>query len=392
MRWWLAPIVAAGVVAAFGGCTMVDSGLLKEDAEVGCEEAKGLGSYYLPKSHLGVEVWRGRLKATQTDIYKLQVRGLISRPDPEKLYCLDYLASPTAKDTVRVWKTDQGVLAKISSRAEDQSALIIKKIIQTIFTLIIGLSPVPDQLGRGDQEGNDWQKVFFAEYDPTDLHEVAFLNGRLTDFGFCLISQGDPELRRIDPNRYCERPKAPDEGGQENGDGEHGQAAEREHGSGSHRRRLRHETQRGIFYRPRMPYHVFLFARENQRVRGAWEFQRRATLDIENHAPVISVGVNRTYFAKRATVLEFSEGVLQNVHLYKSSELEELATIPMEIIKGVVQLPTQIVKFRIGDVNNEMTLKRAEAMLLQAQKDKLKRDPKQSADYLDKAKVLAGPQ
>lgn len=371
-------VAALGLVAS--ACSLADSRLLDETAEVGCHDTGGssLGAYYLPKSYFEVSVYRWRDPNTHVDYHKLQVEGLKTKADPSRLYCLTYLASPTARDTVRAWKTDDGVLHKISARAEDQTAEIIKKILQTVFTLVIGFGDGGrGDYGRGDLEAVQvvpWVEIFRAEYDPTDLPETAFVNNRLKDFGFCLISEGDPESRPLEPGRYCEAPMArvaPERGWST----QHRPASAKDEvveTAAVPARRDRTRVQHGIFYRPRLPYDIYLFARLDRKQPGNWSFRRKATIEIENHAPVISVGVERTVFATRTTVLDFDHGVLTDVKLYKTSELQQVTEIVLYVADQVAKLPTNIIKFRIDQFQNETTLKRAEAALMQAQYDRLK--------------------
>ena len=387
MEVGLRSIVVALLALGLASCTVADSRLLDEHAEVGCHDGSGssLGGYYLPKSYFEVVVYRWREPNTRVDYHKLHVEGLKARADPSRLYCLSYLASPTARDTVRAWKTEEGVLNRISARAEDQTAEIIKKILQTIFTLVIGFGSPSGDVPRLLEDGNDvpWIEIFRAEYDPTDLAETAFINNRLKDFGFCLISQGDPESRPTDPGHYCEAPMrrvAPEK------------PWTAHHHPASHKpddekpapeaaRSRRERTQHGIFYRPRLPYDVYLFAKLDRKEHGKWSFRRKATIEIENHAPVISVGVERSLLATRTTVLEFDHGVLTDVRLYKTSELQQVADIVIYAADQLFKLPTNIVKFRIDQFRNEEALKRAEAQLLKAQLDRAKGITADAAKY-----------
>ena len=398
MRTWskrlLVVLASLGAVGA-GSCTMVDSSLVKEDSEVACLEGNALGSYSLPKSYLKVTVWRRRDPETLVDYHKLQLDGLYTRPDRSRLYCLDYLASPTSIDAVRVWKNPDGLLARVTARAEDQTVEIAKKLIQTIFTLLVGFGGVEDPGGRAGADNVPWVDVFDAEFDPTDPASSQDVNKRLRDFGLCLISADDASSG-IDPNRYCEHPRR-----RGSDDDEHG-PKHRRNGSGDANdeesdrhvvgRGGRRDVQRGIFYRPRLPYQIFLFARDDRLVKGKWSLKRRAVVEIENHAPIISVGIDRTIFAKRATELVFDYGVLKDVRLYKTSEIQQAIEIPLAIVQHVALLPTNIIRFRIDQTQNEATLKRAQALLLKAQADRAKKDFSNISSYKGASNaILADP-
>jgi len=390
-RWPLLLLVMSGLA----GCTMADSRAILEGSEVACHDSRGssLGAYYLPKSYFEVRVYRWRNPDTNDDFFKLQVEGTITRADPSRQFCLDYLASVTSKDSLRAVKTEEDVLQKISSRAEDQSAEIIKKLLQTIFTLIIGFGGGPGSEGRaadGDAFAKvPWVEIFRAEYDPTDTGETAFINDRLKEFGFCLISQDQPEQRATDPNTYCEAPMRYAASPQHHHD-EKPRQARAARGEEPHAKRAGRDerAQHGIFYRPRLPYDIFLFSRLDRKQKGKWSFRRKATIEIENHAPIISVGVDRTFFATRTTVLTFDQGVLSDVQVYKTSELQSAIEIPIYILDQAWKLPTNIIRFRIDQFKNENTLKRAEAKLLDAelQRVKARKNPSSlNGDVLKKA-------
>jgi len=379
----LVPILLA---CGLGGCMVADSMQVAPDAEVACHERNGssLGSYYLPKSYFEVRVYRWRNPDTKDDFHKLQVEGTYTRADPSRLFCLSYLASPTAKDSVRAFKTEEGVLGKISSRAEDQTADIVKKLLQTVFTLVIGFSSGVDGVARGieDAEFNvPWVEIFNAQFDPTDLSETAFISNRLKDFGLCLISQDQAESRPTDPDRYCEAPMAVAEWTPHLRRARANLRAEDVEAPSPAPAGRNPGPLQGIFYRPRIPYDIFLFARVNRKVHGRWAFRRKATIDIENHAPIIAVGIDRNFFATRTTVLDFDHGVLTDVRLFKSSELQSVVEIPIYIAEQLWKLPANIVRFRIDQFKNEATLKRAETKLLQAELAHVKNDVSQAGGF-----------
>ena len=389
-----------------GGCMLADSQLVAVEAEVGCQDRRNssLGSYYLPKSYFEVSVYRWRNPDTKDDFYKLQFEGTYTRADPSRLFCLNYLASTTSKDSVRAFKTDEGVLGKISSRAEDQTAEIIKKLLQTIFTLIIGFGSGDDASAGRSADGAEfevpWIEVFKAQYDPTDQGEAAFLNDRLKDFGLCLLSQDHLTEGRPAPGQYCEDPMAAAAWtprlSQGQADLKTPEAEPASLGRPERSRGVRDVPQNGVFYRPRLPYDIYLFTRVNRKVPGHWSFRRKATIDIENHAPIISVGVDRSFFATRTTLLEFDHGVLTDVRLFKSSELQSFVEIPIYIAQQLWMLPTNIVRYRVDQFANEATLKRAESKLLQAELARLNAskgvvDPAQAAAFRNYTRAQAKP-
>jgi len=60
--------------------------------------------------------------------------------------------------------------------------------------------------------------------------------------------------------------------------------------------------------------------------------------------------------------------VLTNVSIDKASELEAFVTIPLKIAQAVVELPAQIVQFRLVDIKGEGDLLTAQGNLINALK------------------------
>ncbi len=131
---------------------------------------------------------------------------------------------------------------------------------------------------------------------------------------------------------------------------------------------FRRPDGRGVLYRPRVPYNYYLFVRHLERGQVRWKLRRTATLLLENRSPIISVGVDRSFFASRRTALLFDDGVLKNVCIYKSSELEEVATIPLAIAENLVKLPSHVLQLRLENTNNFKQLVDTQNRLIAAQR------------------------
>ncbi|MGP0092753.1 MAG: hypothetical protein ACLPKB_22855 [Xanthobacteraceae bacterium] len=94
-------------------------------------------------------------------------------------------------------------------------------------------------------------------------------------------------------------------------------------------------------------------------------------MKLENLSPVVSVGLSRAIFAGRRAALIFNQGVLTTACVSKSSEVEGFVTIPLEISRSVVALPSQIMQVRINQVSKSNDLVSAEQALLKVQQANL---------------------
>lgn len=344
---------------ALGSCAMAESVPINRMNLLGCESDSG--AYYLSKTHLEVTVERVKLVDTTSN----EVVGAFNRikeitekrkPDRRHGFCLDYLASPTADEKVYIKKSSNYLLTLISTQAIDQSAYILKNFINAIF---IGISAGAGQDFRGLTGIKEVKETAFrAEYDPFDQTDSAFINESLTDLGFCLVLENrtfDPDQETIDA--YCSNP------------GGHGRLGR----NGVHKIAdegapppIAETGGRGILYRPLLPYNYYLFVKDGGRGKR-WKLRHTQVVRLENNSPIVSVGIDRTFFANRRGALLFEEGVLKNICIYKSSELLELSTIPLAVANNLAALPTNIIQLRIDNSNNFRELAAAEDRLMQAQ-------------------------
>lgn len=382
MRHW----VVAGLCLGVAGCTMAASIPIGSPSGLGCSTAAG--GYYLSKTHLQVVVERwgrgpgtaasGSKSAQLTNPsrprltwYKLKEVGFTRVADRRHGYCLDYIASPTTDEKVVVLK-DRGtqLLSQISTQAIDQSRYILTTLINAIFTGIAGIEGADFRASPPAGEVDAPIGVAFnGEYDPFDVEQSAIVNNALSALGFCLVLEGHTfDLSRDTIDAYCSDPsralagrnvprRGPDDIEKTNGPGPD---------------IFRQPAMRGVLYRPRVPYNYYLFVRHLEQGRVRWKLRQTATVALENRSPIISIGVDRSFFASRRTALVFDSGVLKNVCIYKTSELEEIVKVPLAIAENLTDLPGNILQLRLENTNNFKRLVDVQERLIKAQADHVK--------------------
>jgi hypothetical protein len=300
--------------------------------------------------------------------------SVLIQPDPERTYCLDYLASVTSNDTFVVQR-DSGILKKITTNADDKSADILQKLIQTAF---VGISQNPNfSIDRSSTAPSLGPTLKFSgAVDPFDHQAVARVNDAIKAYGLCLFLDGEPITpSRDDVQSYCEHPLAWQPPSPWSPDVRH---AGRYNRAPAKRKGMEEETKagppsysQGVFYRPRLPYTYYLYVKDNlklRNVRGAWKLRGTATVFLENASPIFSVGVDRTFFASRQTTLVFDSGALQDITISKGSELANAATIPLQIAQSIAALPANIVQVKVKQDTSAAELINAQAQLIQAQR------------------------
>jgi len=232
--------------------------------------------------------------------------------------------------------------------------------------------PDPDSLARLEAPLL-WQTdtSFSADFDPANPAQAAANNFGLKDFGFCLLlNDGAVDLR--DRDAYCDDPM-----GYAASKAWNVRKSEKFQGYVSY--------SEGLLYRPRLNYTLYVFKKADRKGARGWHLDGQHVVSIANLAPMISVGVKRTLFADRNTVVEFDRGALVNIAINKKSELVNALDVPLSLVKRIGALPTNIVKVRIRqtDAMQQLAIKQRE--LLEAEisyNDSLKRlqDAKNSAN------------
>jgi len=342
-------VLAACAVAA---CSMASSTQILETADSRCSST--VGGYYLSSSVLEIQIVRGA-KDARPQLNPIQV---LPKADRARGYCLDFLASGTSSDTFVVQRDEvEGLLLKVTSRAEDKSQEIADNLIQAVFK---GLTVGGAGVFRSGELPPETQSAFKGHYDPFNRAQTALINDSIKDLGYCLIldyrevgsAPGQISSYCDNPFRYAPRERA--------------LVAAAEHaGTGGFV-----SYTKGILYRPRLPYNLYLFrnSRKDLRLPGDWRLWQSETVYLENQSPTLVVGVDRTYFAERKTTLIFNYGVLQDVLITKTSELAGAAQIPLTIANNIAALPGNIVQLRIDQTTKREELIRAQDSLLQAER------------------------
>ncbi len=375
--------ILVGVAFMLGACAVTQSYSVRQvrDQRFICESE--LGSYALPRSVLQFTV-------TQVEenfvLQKVDVRRFA---DNAHIYCLDHLRSAFADDTIRVHKEkvvvrnpaeqkahkeqldaeDADTVARrmtspflqlIGSKAIDHTAGIIRNAIRAAFILISnnpGFTPAREGVALR-REGAS-AVVANLEADPFDFEQMADLNRGLRRFGFCVALDNYTFNRnRAAVSHYCDAPV------QVSG-------AARPVAADAIQNMQFHvpEPASGIFYRPRAPYNLYVYTKHYPDDPGEWTLALTKVVELENIMPVVSVGVDRAIFAERRTGLVFDDGMLINVCIMKGSEVEAFIDIPLDIVYGIISLPTETLRAAFQDRKTRTQLIQTEQRLIKAQND-----------------------
>ena len=324
-------------------CTSVlETGRLSQTEGVACRSSAG--GYYLPKVLVRLSVsptGTGRGFKLDHDTPTFQTVA-DRRHQP---YCLDYLASPTSKDVIAVERGTNGLLLKVVSNAEDRSTEIALKLIDTAALFTKAGLRARTLESAGATETAD------LTFDPFDPYEMTEANRALRRFGFCVYIENHsfPD-GPINPQKWCSDP-------------------DQERYVNPYNVMLAttpvtpEAVNNGILYRPNATHKLVIRRRGNPGSREPWALFMTKHMEMPNVSPIFSIGVKRALFATRNTELTFANGVLTNIKIDKTSELENFSRIPLALAQAIVRLPTEIVQLRIDDTTNATNLANKEMAL-----------------------------
>ncbi len=371
--WWPRSRVNLGVAltalplaAVLASCSMVDSTQLGDlTLDVTCRD--DAGAYFLSKGVVSVDV---SVENGDTVLQEVSVHAV---PDRRHGYCLNFRSSPLHDERLTVRKT-KGLLQEISSFAEDQTPNALSTLVDQVFKDLPG-----EALAKSRVAAGEFQQPFKADFDPFDATETALLNDELNDLGFCMMLREADwviDLGRFDPGAYCDNPLT---FLAKRGGAKLTPMAIRERailasqtfretpGAGVV------DSSRGILYRPRLTYTLKVYVKSNIDAQYIspmhpggvrWNLRKQKTIPLENKSPILAIGVDRTFFAKRKTVLRFNAGALVDVDIEKNSELVGFIKIPLTIADAIIKVPTKILQLRVNNTKNRAELIKAQTELI----------------------------
>lgn len=344
MSHMVATIAALAVGAAVCGCTVIDTIPVVELDGSACHSAGG--AYYLPKGLLHLKVKNAAAPQLGFMIDDTDPT-VVPSSDRRQLFCLDYLTSPTSDDIIAVERDENtGTLKTVASDVTDRTPQIAQTLVNTAENLAIaGARGALLTAAPGD--------TVDLQFDPFDLVELRTVNHSLRSFGFCLYIEGhsfSPD--QITPERWCDSPR---QDSFANPNDMIFKALPIPPAA----------SKSGILYRPALTYRLIIY-RKSDPQRDRWTLFKTKTIEMPNIAPVLSIGVERAMFARRATLLTFTGGVLTGVQIHKTSELVGFVSIPLQVAQAIVDIPAQIIKIRISDVNQSAELIQTQSQLIDA--------------------------
>lgn len=340
-------LVAALMLACAGCSTVLDSDRINQWSVDEC--LTSLGHYYLPKRYVNVEVTqadgaRPAINLTVTDSYA----------DPNYKYCLAFLGSALAEDSIAVERFEvngksRGLLKTVRSKADDKTKEVVDVVLDTVAA---GLTGNPNLTHRAlNQPRLEGNKLVNRTIDPFDPAQLAGINVELAEFGFCI---------KFDVPRAGQASFAA-------GCGRTAQLYRKSSPVAWLGDPASAKERRGVYYRPNLRRKFIVLQNDDADGKGKWREVQDYNFLMPNDAPIFSVDVTRSLFVSKETILEFDQGVLKNVVVDKPSELAAFVEIPLRIVEVAVAIPAQVVKVRINNTNNRAAIIATQQRLLDVQ-------------------------
>lgn len=303
------------------------------------------GSHYVTnttRTEHTVTWLEGLTEPTQNYDYTIVMSQSIG-PDPDQMYLLKHHRLPTATDQLQVTVGTNGLLNGINSTNNDRSGAILEKLAELAietFKLAAGVPAPPLNALRTDSKPA-YPKKFEVEFDPAnDSERTAAIAGLKAATGLDLLVTPPSRSTVSKPGSL--------------------------------------QSKNGFFYRPLLPW-KFVVSNTKQTV--------TKTLLLPNEAPAIRFDIRRTAFGTSTSNIGLTNGLLTGYHLDKPSEIEGFVDVPINIVKSVAGIPTNLLQLKINlsnqrntynqSLSNEVTSAQA---LLEAQRRLIEAQEKDDAD------------
>ncbi len=381
----LGTIAVVLAAALAGGCQMLDSRWLDTDpTAAGTTCHSNAGTYHLPRRLITITVM-----GTDKDGFALNVdaNGDTTAPyvaDRSETYCLDFLLSYLSADRVGIQRTEDGLLQRVYTQADDKTKDIAQQLIQGAADLVASnQAGIPGRSfatrPRFAGDGNTVVATF--QFDPFVEREAREVNTALIEYGYCvyLDSQRDafapPWSQNICRDAVLGRKKTPRNPAVYAGPSVVYKADPAYPRSGLvilDPRPVPPEVQQtGILYRPELTHTLVVLRKPDPGSRfSEWRSVASDKIVMPNAAPAFILEVKRAIFVKAETDVQFASGLIKNVTVNKPSELLAASNLVVAAVQIVTNIPKRALTIFNNRADNTIALINTNAQLIALLRDK----------------------
>jgi len=384
MRWFTA---ASGIfaVSLLTGCQMLDSKWLDTDpGQVGTTCHTNAGTYHLPRRLITAKVMSTDKGAFAITVDSTTANGAPYVADRNETYCLDFLLSYLSADRVGIQRTEDGLLQRVFTQADDKTKDIAQEVIQAAADLVASdRAGIPGRsFATRPRFFDDIAATVVAtfQFDPFVEREAREVNYALVEFGYCLyldprndpfvprwsqdicreivgqrskkrgapvyrgpsiVYKADPAYPRSGLPIFDPRPVPPE------------------------------LQQTGILYRPELTHTLVVIRKPDPGSRfSEWRPVASDRIVVPNAAPAFILEVKRAIFVKAETDVQFTSGLIRNISVNKPSELLAASNLALTAAQIVTNIPAQTLKIFNNRAENTIDLINTNAQLIALLRDK----------------------
>lgn len=282
--------------------------------------------YGLPRAYLTMNVeWNGKADSA----YNITFGDTVFAPDPNASYLLSYNPSLWFDDDVTL-NTSGGLLSTINATTTDRSGDALKKVVEIVAEagkLFTAFGDPPIRSGRLEYKMPTGPVSLSIQFDPFDNDSVKRLELRLAEVGlkvFAVQPNGRPLATVSSDEIPCDN--------------------------------------------------SFCYRTATQIIIGvqgeATELKGQGKLflaQVPDPSVTYALDVTRTNCVTRTTGVTFQSGMLSSLSINKPSEVSGCLQIPLDVLKAIVAVPGELLKFETGSLNDQKALLEAQTAVLNAE-------------------------
>ncbi|TPK84882.1 hypothetical protein FJ936_13475 [Mesorhizobium sp. B2-4-13] len=333
------------------------------DRDTGVTCRNSAGAYALPRHVLKFDVTKTEPDATNGTPARYDIGPItvVAEPDPDRIYCLDFIASALAEDKVHVERepaTDEAgsllLLKQISTSNNDQTLDIANQIVDAAAS--VAAASIAGNRGAVDVTADKKYVIARYEVDPFDHAAMVRTNAALDKLDHCVFldPMNDPYVPDWE-NEFCS--------------GYRPAAAERFPYYGleiiDSKPPPRSAGANGVLYKPLLTHKLVTMKRNHDPVGAPWQLFGSQRVAMANASPAFMLEIQRSAFVQRQMTIDFDAGVLRAVKVVKPSEADALAGFVLRTAQVIVSIPVRALVIGQTDAKNRTALIAAQAQLLE---------------------------
>jgi hypothetical protein len=254
--------------------------------------------------------------AQKTDHYSIQVEQ-ITVPDPRYMYALSLKPAPQSSDHFNLVVNANGFLSSVNASNEDRTGQIVEALAQTAANAFEASA-----MALAATTPEPLPKHLEYIFDPSDPTEIQKAKAAFEFGGHQLIDIECVPLNGLAPARMpAKKEKECD--------------------------RLTEDEAGGVFYRNALPYILSV----KPLTIGENNTNIQQVVMLPNQAPIFEIDVRRAPFVGVNTAMTFTNGYLTSLDYTKPSEIEGFVSIPLELSKMALSVPTNLLQLKIDLAN-----------------------------------------